>query len=103
MYAIVESGGKQYKVEEGRYIDIDLLQKEPDEPVEFAKVLLVNDGTDSRFGTPYLENCKVTGRVLKNYKGDKVTSFKYRRRKDSHVMKGHRHWYSQVMIEKITA
>lgn len=103
MYAIVECGGRQIRVEEGRYIDIDLLPNEPEEKVEFDRVLMVSREGSAEFGAPYLEKFKVTGTVMKNFKGPKVTSFKYRRRKDSHVKRGSRHCYSRVMVDKIIA
>jgi len=103
MYAIIENGGKQYQVEEGRYFDIDLTSSQPEEKIEFDKVLLVNNDGAVEVGTPYLENYKVVGTVLKNFKGEKVTAYRYRKRKDSHVKKGFRAQHTRVMVEKIIA
>ncbi|MDD2715139.1 MAG: 50S ribosomal protein L21 [Candidatus Wallbacteria bacterium] len=103
MYAIVECGNKQYKVEEGKWFDVDLQPYEAEEKIELDRVLMVNRDGKLEFGTPYLEKTKVVGKIVKNFKDRKVTSFKYRRRKDSHVKRGFRHSLSRIMVEKIIA
>jgi large subunit ribosomal protein L21 len=103
MYAIIENGGKQYQVEEGRYFDIDLTSSKPEEKIEFDKVLLVNKDGEVEVGTPYLENYKVVGTVLKNFQGEKVIAYRYRKRKDNHLKKGFRAQHTRVMIDKIIA
>ena len=103
MYAIIEVNGKQYKVEEGKYIDVDHLGLEKDASVEFDKVLAVSKDGNQKFGTPYISNAKVTGKLVENFQGDKVIAYKYLKRKDSHKKKGHRALLSRVAIEKIEA
>lgn len=101
MYAIIETGGKQYRIELGKIIDVELLQEE--EEVEFKKVLFFHDGKENHVGAPYVANCLVKGEVLGEEKGPKVIAFKYRRRKDSKKTVGHRQKYSRVKITEIKA
>ena len=101
MYAIIETGGKQYPVEVGDVIDVELLKAEQSK-IEFDKVLLVNDGKNAKIGSPTLENCKVFGEILdKQVKAPKVIAFKYKKRKDSKKKIGHRQKYSRVKITEI--
>ncbi len=100
MYAIIESGNKQYKVEEGSVIDVELLDL-ADDKVVFDKVVLFVDGDKVLVGTPYLEKVKVKGTLLKEIQDDKVVSFKYKHKTGYHKTKGHRQKYSQVKIEGI--
>lgn len=102
MYAIIETGGKQYRVEKGDIIDIDLLECEKDKQLEFNDVLLLNDGKESRVGVPCLKDCIVFGQVIQEeVKGPKVIAYKYIKRKDSKKKKGHRQKYSKVKITEI--
>ena len=101
MKAIFVTGGKQYSVSEGDEIFVEKLNAEADDTVIFDQVLAVVDGADSRFGTPALEGAKVEAKVLKNGKGKKIRVFKYRPKKDSKSLKGHRQPYTKVQIEKI--
>ena len=66
MFAIIETGGKQYKVEEGRYVDVELLEKAESESVTFENIVMVVDGENSKVGQPYLSNSSVEGKVLKH-------------------------------------
>lgn len=100
MYAIIETGGKQYRVEEGDVIDVELLASEK-EQIEFNDVLLLNDGQNASVGVPSLKNCTVFGQILEVVKGPKVVAYKYIKRKDSKKKKGHRQKYSRVKITKI--
>ncbi len=100
MYAIIETGGKQVRVEEGDTIDVELLHAEGD-AIQFDQVLFINDGTSIQIGTPYLTGCAVQGTLLGEAKGQKVINFKYKRRKNSHRKVGHRQRYSRVKITKI--
>ena len=100
MYAIIQTGGKQYRVEKGDTIEIELLDVESG-AVEFNEVLLFNDGKTAHVGTPHVTKCLVKGEVIGNKKGPKVISFKYKRRKNYHRKVGHRQKYSVVKITAI--
>lgn len=101
MYAIIETGGKQYRVEEGDEIEIDLLDSEG--TVKFDKVLLVHDGKAPKVGNPYVAKCTVHAEVLGATKGPKVIAFKYKKVKNYRRTVGHRQNYSRVKITKIAA
>ena len=101
MYAVIETGGKQYKVQEGDVISVEKLGLNEGEAVEFNKVLIFSDGNEVKFGTPVLENAKVLGNVVENGKGDKVIIFKYKAKKDFRKKRGHRQPFSKVKIDKI--
>lgn len=100
MYAIIQTGGKQYQVEEGDTIEVELLNAESD-TIEFNEVLFLNDGQAICVGTPHVEGCSVKGKVIGDKKGAKVISFKYKRRKNFHRKVGHRQNYSVVKITAI--
>ena len=102
MKAVIVTGGKQYSVQENDVIYIEKLNVEAEETVTFDQVLAVVDGENSKFGTPVVEGATVTAKVLKNGKGKKITVFKYRPKKDSKSMQGHRQPYTKVQIEKIS-
>ena len=101
MQAIIVTGGKQYNVKEGDVIYVEKLGLDADETVTFDQVLAVVDGENSRFGKPTVEGASVEAKVLKNGKGRKIRVFKYRPKKDSKSLKGHRQPYTKVQIEKI--
>jgi large subunit ribosomal protein L21 len=101
MYAIIQTGGKQYKIEEGNTLEVELLNIAKDGFVEFKEILLLNDGTKIVVGNPHVKNCIVKAQVIKETKGPKVISYKYKRRKNYRRKKGHRQKYSQVKITKI--
>lgn len=100
MYAIIKTGGKQYRIERGDIIHIELL-KEDERQVEFKEVLFFSDGNHSIIGTPFLNKCLVKGEVLEQVKGPKVIAFKYKRRKNYRRKVGHRQKYSRVKITDI--
>ena len=100
MYAVIETGGKQYRVQEGDVITVEKLGVEAGETVTFDKVLLLNDGKEVKVGTPYL-NAAVTGSVVENGKGKKVIIFKYKAKKDYRKKQGHRQPYTMVKIESL--
>ncbi|MBP3314106.1 MAG: 50S ribosomal protein L21 [Oscillospiraceae bacterium] len=102
MKAVIVTGGKQYSVQENDVIYIEKLNAEAEETVTFDQVLAIVDGENSKFGTPVVEGATVTAKVLKNGKGKKITVFKYRPKKDSKSMQGHRQPYTKVQIEKIS-
>lgn|SRR5574344_231250 len=101
MYAIVETGGKQYQVEEGRYVDVELLDGQADSSVVFDKVVMIVNGKKSKVGQPYVANAKAEGTILKNDKAKKVIIYKQRPKKGYRVKRGHRQEFSRVMINKI--
>ena len=101
MYAVIETGGKQYKVQAGDTIFVEKLAVEADATVDFKVILLDNDG-DVKVGAPYVEGASVSGKVLKNGKSKKIVVFKYRPKKDSKSLRGHRQPYTKVQIEKIS-
>lgn len=103
MYAIIETGGKQFKVSVGDTIDVEKLDNNEGEQVEFGKVLLVKDGEESKIGSPCLEGVKVVGRIVRQGLGRKVVVFKFKRRKNYRRLKGHRQPFSKVRIEQIVA
>lgn len=101
MQAIIVTGGKQYSVKEGDEIFIEKLNVEADQTVVFDQVLAVVDGENSKFGTPVVAGAKVEAKVVKNGKAKKIIVFKYRPKKDSKSIRGHRQPYTKVKIEKI--
>ena len=100
-HAIIETGGKQYRVKEGDIIFIEKLPKEADDTVTFANVLSITDGEDARIGTPYVEGAAVDATVVKNGKAKKIIVYKMRRRKGYRRKQGHRQPYTKVQIQKI--
>ena len=101
MYAIIESGGKQFTVTEGSKVRIEKVAKEVGEEIALQEVLAVNNEGKTVVGTPYVSGVSVSGKVVAQGKARKVTIFKYKRRKDSKKKKGHRQPYTEVLIEKI--
>ncbi len=101
MYAVIETGGKQYRVQEGDIITIEKIKAEVGETVAFDKVLVLSDGNDVKVGTPYLD-AAVTGSVVEHGKGQKVIIFKYKAKKDYRKKQGHRQPYTMVKIESLT-
>ncbi len=103
MYAIIETGGKQFKVEEGDVLKVELLHAEAGETVEINKVLMVNKDGQVTVGAPYVDGAKVTLKVEENGKGKKIVVFKYKAKKNYRKKKGHRQPYTKVTVEKIEA
>ena len=102
MHAIIETGGKQYKVAEGDTLFIEKLPNEAGETVTFDKVLAILDGDKATFGTPVVEGAKVDASVVKNGKGKKIIVFKYKPKKNYRRKQGHRQPYTKVTIGKIS-
>ena len=103
MYAVIATGGKQYRVEKGAVLRIEKLEGEPGSTVEFGEVLLIADGADVRLGKPQIKGGKVTATIEKHAKGDKVVIVKFRRRKHYMRQKTHRQHYTQVRVTDISA
>ena len=102
MYTIIETGGKQYRVENGSEIFVEKLNVAENETVTFDKVVAYSDAEGNfKAGTPYVEGVKVTGVVLKNGKGKKITVFTYKPKKSSSRKMGHRQPYTKVQITEI--
>ena len=102
MYAIIATGGKQYKVAEGDVIRVEKLGAAAGENVVFDQVLVVS-GDDVKVGNPTVEGATVTASVVKEGKAKKVIVYKYKRKTGYHKKNGHRQQYTQVKIEKINA
>ena len=103
MYAVIESGGKQHRVEEGEILKLEKLDVATGDTVDFDKVLMVGEGESVKIGTPYVEGSKVTAEVLEQARGDKVKIIKFNRRKHYRKQQGHRQWYTEVKITGIEA
>ena len=101
MYAVIKTGGKQYKVSEGEAIYIEKLDLAEGSEVEF-EVVAGHDGKSFHVGSPLVQSAKVTGKVLKNGRAKKVTVFTYKPKKGSKRKLGHRQTYTKVQIEKIS-
>lgn len=101
MYAIIETGGKQYRVQNGDQIRVEKLNVEDDAAVIFDKVLVAGEGSDIRVGAPYLDGLTVEGKAVETGKGDKVIIFKYKAKKDYRKKQGHRQPYTLVEITAI--
>ena len=102
MFAVIETGGKQYKVQYGDVIFVEKLAAEADETVEFPVVAVFGE-EGTKVGTPYVEGATVTGKVLKNGKGKKITVFTYKPKKGEKRKMGHRQPYTKVQIEAVKA
>jgi large subunit ribosomal protein L21 len=101
MYAIIETGGKQYRVQEGDTLFVEKLEVNPGETVEFDKVLALSKEGQLSVGTPVVNGAKVSATVVENGKGPKVIVFKYKAKKDYRKKQGHRQPYTKIKIEKI--
>lgn len=102
MYAIIATGGKQYRVSEGDQIRVETLPANAGDTVNFDQVLLVGEGENVKIGAPYVEGCKVTGEVVTHGRGKKVRIIKMRRRKHYRKQMGHRQNFTEIKINAIT-
>jgi large subunit ribosomal protein L21 len=103
MYAVVTTGGKQYKVQEGDILRIEKIPGEVGSPVTFDQVLLYSDGENLDIGKPMLDNISVKGRIVEQDRSKKIIVFKYKRRKRYRRKRGHRQYYTAVKVDKIEA
>ncbi len=100
-YAVIETGGKQYRVEAGNKIDVERLPGEVGAEVEVKNVLALSDGTALKVGTPFVEGASVVLTVVEHFRADKVVSFKKKRRKGYHRKVGHRQEMTRVEVKSI--
>ncbi|MDY6826705.1 MAG: 50S ribosomal protein L21 [Bacillota bacterium] len=102
MYAIIESGGKQYRAEEGKVIRVEKLPAEKGEKVVFDRVLMLNNDSSSKIGRPYLEESQVEGKVVASGRERKIIVYKYKRKKNYRRKQGHRQPYTDILITGIS-
>ena len=103
MYAVVSSGGKQYKVKEGDTLRFEKMSGEIGDKISFDKVLMFSDGENVNIGQPHIGNAAVTGHIVEQGKAKKIIVFKYKRRKRYRRKRGHRQQYTAVKIDSIEA
>ncbi|WP_136068389.1 50S ribosomal protein L21 [Modicisalibacter radicis] len=103
MYAVIKSGGKQYRVQEGQTLKLEKLEVATGDSLDFDQVLLVADGDDVKVGAPLVDGAKVSAEVVSHGRGEKVRIIKFRRRKHSMRRQGHRQWFTEVKITGISA
>ena len=101
MYAVIKTGGKQYRVQQGDVIFVEKIDAQADEAVTFDEVLLVSDGEANKIGTPVVEGAKVEGKVLSQVKSKKIVVYKYKSKKNERKKQGHRQPYTKVEITAI--
>ena len=101
MYAIVNTGGKQYKIQQGDVLRVEKIPGEVGSPVSFDKVLMFSDGENVNIGRPVLDNVAVKGHIVDQGKGKKIVVFKYKRRKRYRRKLGHRQQYTEIKIDSI--
>ena len=101
MYAVIETGGKQYRVNQGDIIKVEKLTVDVGQKVDFDRVLLVGEGTDVKVGNPIVDGASVTGTVVEQDRHRKIIVFKMKRRKGYRRKQGHRQDYTGVLIDKI--
>ncbi|HCH32735.1 MAG: 50S ribosomal protein L21 [Oceanospirillaceae bacterium] len=103
MYAVIVSGGKQHRVEEGETLKLEKLNIEVGASVDFDRVLLVANGEDVKIGAPVVEGAKVSAEIVSHGRGKKVRIMKFKRRKHHMKQMGHRQWFTEVKITGISA
>ena len=103
MYAVIVSGGKQHRVEEGEVLKLEKLDGASGEKVAFDKVLMVGEGESVKIGTPYVKGSQVTAEVINQGRGKKIQVIKFNRRKQYRKQQGHRQWFTEVKITGIKA
>jgi len=101
MYAILENGGKQYRVSEGDVVFLEKVQAEPGQTVSFSEVLAIGAEDKLHLGKPYVENASVTAKVISHGKAKKIIVFKYKAKKNYRRKQGHRQPFTKVTIDKI--
>ncbi len=102
MYAIIRSGGKQYRAEVGATIDVDRLPQAVGESIDLSDVLLVADENDTKIGQPLVEGARVSATVVEQFRGKKIIVYKYRQRTNYRRKQGHRQYYTRLRIDDIS-
>ena len=102
MYAVIESGGKQHRVETGEVLKLEKLAVSEGDTIDFENVMLIGEGSQVTIGAPYVEGGKVTAEVVSHGRGNKVTIIKMKRRKHYRRQAGHRQSYTEVKIKEIS-
>jgi len=103
MYAVIKTGGKQYRVSEGEILKIEKLEVEPGKKITFNEVLMIADGENVQVGSPLVDKASVEAKVISQGKGKKVNILKFKRRKNSMKRQGHRQLFTEIQIGKIKA
>lgn len=103
MYAVIKSGGKQYRVQEGQTLKLEKIEIPTGETAFFDEVLLVGNDDEIKVGAPMVEGAKVSAEIVAHGRRDKITIIKFRRRKHSMKRQGHRQWFTEVKITGISA
>ena len=103
MYAVIKTGGKQYRVQQGDVIFVEKINAQADEAVTFDEVLLVGNDGETKIGTPMVEGAKVEGKVLAQVKSKKIVVYKYKAKKNERKKQGHRQPYTKVEITAVNA
>jgi large subunit ribosomal protein L21 len=101
MYAVIETGGKQYRVQPGETVVVETLPGESGDAVEFARVLLISDDESVAVGRPVIDGARVTGQIVEQVLGEKLTVYKFKRRKNYRKRNGHRQQYTAVKIDSV--
>jgi large subunit ribosomal protein L21 len=101
MYAIIRTGGRQYRAEVGSLLDVERLPNDVDDSLEITDVLLIGDGDNTVVGQPNVEGAKVKVTVVEQGRGDKVIVFKYRQRTNYRRKRGHRQYYTRLRVDEI--
>ncbi len=103
MYAVIVTGGKQYRVEEGQTLKVEKIETATGESINLEQVLLIGNGDDVKIGQPVVEGAKVTAEIVAHGRHKKVKIIKFRRRKHSMTQMGHRQWFTELKITSISA
>ena len=103
MYAVIKTGGKQYRVTEGQTLRVEKLEQEVGANIDLSEVLMVANGDDIKIGTPFVDGGKVQATVKSHGRDDKVTIIKFKRRKHHMKRQGHRQYYTELQITGISA
>lgn len=103
MYAVIETGGKQYRVAEGDKVRVEKLDAEAGTSIDISKVLMIADGDQIRLGKPFIDGTMVTAEVTAHGRNEKVKIIKFRRRKHHMKRQGHRQWFTELKITGISA
>lgn len=101
MYAIIENGGKQYKIMEGKKVRLEKISANEGDDIQIKEVLAINNGENTILGNPYVEGAYISGKVVSQGRDKKVVVFKYKKRKDYKKKNGHRQHFTELLVEKI--